>query len=80
LNEWHKYEIIGLDEGSGITCTVSIDDKNLGSKKWANPHATARDKAAFAADSYFWIRLNCHDGNRAKAAVKDLVLTDPTQA
>jgi calcineurin-like phosphoesterase family protein len=78
LNEWHKYTISGFDEGGGITAKVAIDDKDIGSKKWSNPHATAIDKAAFAADSYFWIRLNCHDGKRAKAAIKNLVLTDIT--
>lgn len=78
LNEWHKYTISGFDENGGITVSVSIDDQSIGSKKWANPHATAIDRSAFDADSYFWIRLNCHDGNRAKAAIKDLKLFDLT--
>lgn len=78
VGEWHKYTISGFDEGGGITVTVAIDDQNIGSKKWANPHATAKDKTAFAADSYFWIRLNCHDGKRARAGVKNLKLYELT--
>ena len=75
LGKWHKFAISVYD-GGGINVKVDVDGQNIGTKKWANPHATAIDKAAFAADSYFWIRLNCHDGKGAKAAFNNLRLYD----
>ena len=76
LGKWHKFAISTYDGGGGINVKVDVDGSTIGTKKWANPHASAIDKAAFAADSYFWIRLNCHDGKGAKAAFNNLRLTD----
>lgn len=77
LGQWYEYGISYFDASDGsINVSVEVDGKLIGSKKWANPPSSAKDKAAFAADSYFWVRLNCHDGDRAKAAMKDLLLTE----
>lgn len=74
LGKWHKFAISTYDGGGGINVKVDVDGQNVGSKKWPNPASSAIDKAAFNADSYFWIRLNCHDGKRAKAAFSNLRL------
>jgi hypothetical protein len=74
LNKWSKFSISTFDDSGGVNIKVDVDGKNVGNSKWSNPDPTGIDKNSFNADSYFWIRLNCHDGKNAKAAFSNLRL------
>jgi hypothetical protein len=74
LGKWYKFSISTFDGSGGVNIKVDVDGKNVGNSKWSNPDPTGIDRNSFNADSYFWIRLNCHDGKNAKAAFSNLRL------
>jgi hypothetical protein len=74
LSKWYKFSISTFDDTGGVNIKVDVDGKNVGNGKWSNPDPTGIDRNSFNADSYFWIRFNCHDGKGGKAAFSNLRL------